>query len=482
MFRNRLTLGRFVIVLVACAWLASSAQSSAATAFAATGSNLFGLQWLTRAPSRAASVNALVPSTAGRIGNMVIFDGSPANFAISALQAQQTAGNFDVIWASLIPRSWRAGNSSILASRFFIPQVDLLSVGGHTLAWWKTYHPDWILYACNSSNVPTTLPAYEHYYNYDVPLDIHNPAVISYQIRQLLAPYAINNGYNAIAVDQVVWQNIMGSALGSGYYGCGTYKNGILTPANFVRRYTGKYDPQFATDMLNWVKTTRTILKTDPILAPQNLKFLINHPAGSVYNANETALIQNVDGIATENGFTNYGMYQLASNAGLFKVTLDWMLYAQRVGTTVMILNTFQQDHGTTVTQTQLEYGMATYLMGREQAAEVFIGPASGCCVSGTPDMAYGTEQLHPEYKAPIGTACAEYFGGGSYDPYNPHIYYRKFTGGLSVVNSGSLPRTYELARLPAGKVYSDLMGRQITNPLKVNSNDAYVLLTSSGC
>jgi hypothetical protein len=120
--------------------------------------------------------------------------------------------------------------------------------------------------------------------------------------------------------------------------------------------------------------------------------------------------------------------------------------------------------------------------MGKEQAADLFIGPASGCCGPGIPDMAYGTEQYYPEYQAPIGTPCGEYYGGGTYDRNNPHIYYRRYTGGLAIVNSGSLPRASELARLPAGKVYTDLEARPITNPLVVNSNDAYVLLTSSGC
>lgn len=480
---------RALLLIAAGVSLASCGQSSTGQSLPVIAdkgtSSIYGAHPPTQSMSPITSTNLVstnplnryIPSTWGRIGLSVIFDGPPANFSIPALLAKTDASRFDVIWGSLIPSSWRSGtNPKILAGRFFIPELDLLSVGGHTLAWWQTNHPDWILYACNASNVPTHTPAYMHYYNADVPLDIHNPAVISYQIRQLLAPYAIAHGYNAISVDQVIWQDIMGADLGTGYYGCGTWNGNV-----FTRRYTGKYDPQYATDMVNWVKTTKSILRTDPVIAPKNLAFTANHPAGSIYSANETALLANVDVMATENGFTNYGYYQMASNAGLFKTTVDWMIYAQKLGTGVIVINSFHQDWTTTVTPLQLEYGIATYLMGNEQAADLFVGPATGCCTAGTPDMAYGTEQYHPEYTAPIGTPCAEYYR--ETNTLSPHIYYRRFTGGFVIVNSGSLPAAYEYARLPAGKIYTDLEKRPITPTMKVNSNDAYVLLTTSnGC
>jgi hypothetical protein len=73
-------------------------------------------------------------------------------------------------------------------------------------------------------------------------------------------------------------------------------------------------------------------------------------------------------------------------------------------------------------------------------------------------------------------------YGGASYDVNNPQMYYRRFAGGLVVVNSGSLPRASETATLPANHTYTDIEGRAVTNPLTVNSNDSYVMTTTNGC
>jgi len=136
-----------------------------------------------------------------------------------------------------------------------------------------------------------------------------------------------------------------------------------------------------------------------------------------------------------------------------------------------LIIDKFTQDKGT-ITSNHLEYAMATYLMGNEQGAALFASPNDG----------YGLEQYHPEYSTAIGAPCGDYYGGATYDSANPQIYYRKFANALIVVNSGSLPRASEVAKLPSGHSYKDLEGRSVTNPLTVASNDAYVLLTTSGC
>jgi hypothetical protein len=52
----------------------------------------------------------------------------------------------------------------------------------------------------------------------------------------------------------------------------------------------------------------------------------------------------------------------------------------------------------------------------------------------------------------------------------------------MVVVNSGSLTRPSEIAHLPTNHVYQDVFGRVVTNPLIVNSADAYVMTTTNGC
>ena len=41
----------------------------------------------------------------------------------------------------------------------------------------------------------------------DVPLDIHNPSAVAYQVGTM-AQAAKNGGYNALAIDQVVFWNV----------------------------------------------------------------------------------------------------------------------------------------------------------------------------------------------------------------------------------------------------------------------------------
>jgi hypothetical protein len=408
-----------------------------------------------------------INSTWGKIGLFQVFD-----YSMTASQIEADAHRYGLVWGSGHPYAWDAGNPGALVSAYMVMENDPY-VSGHTLKWWQTNHPNWILYGCDSTGNPTHELAYAESAMPDVPLDIHNPSVVNYQIRQVMGPYAIAHGFNALAIDQFDFYNFMeagnpefGEKVYSGYYACGIWNNG-----SFVRRYYGSKDPAWTSDSLAWMKSARSILKTDATLAPHHLSLVVNHPFGYVGNPNEQELIGSVDAIEDEVGFANYGYYQQEADAGLFKTTVDYMRAAQKAGVATLIIDKFTQDKNT-ITPGHLEYAIATYLMGNEQGAALFASPGNG----------YGDDQFHPEYSTDVGAPCGDYYGGPSYDPADPRIYYRKFASALIVVNSGSLPRTSEMAHLPRGHTYRDLEGRSVSNPLTVRSNDAYVLLTNSGC
>ncbi|MDP9023938.1 MAG: hypothetical protein M3N13_01005, partial [Candidatus Eremiobacteraeota bacterium] len=160
-------------------------------------------------------------------------------------------------------------------------------------------------------------------------------------------------------------------------------------------------------------------------------------------------------------------------NSGLFGATVSWMKWLQSHNVAIGIIDKYDQVQS--VTASQEEYSIATYLMGKEQGAFLFTAPNNG------PGYGYGAEQWHYEYDTSLGPPCAEMYGGKTYDPNNPQIWYRQFANGISVVNSGSLPTASENATLPTGRVYKDIHNRKITNPLAVASNDAYVLTTAKG-
>ncbi|HKU67249.1 MAG TPA: putative glycoside hydrolase [Candidatus Baltobacteraceae bacterium] len=398
--------------------------------------------------------------TTGRVGLFQEFD----RFMTPA-QIRNDAARYDGVWGAVQAEPWLSVHPGMLVSRYFIPQEDRSLLSGHDLAWWQSNHPDWILYACDASGNPThDLACWGGVDRADVPLDFHNPDVIDYQVRQLNGASAIANGHNALAIDQIVFVDAMvggnpnfGQSVKPGEFACGIWRSGT-----FVRRYSGVHDPAWTADMVAFVKAARHIVQNDATLAPYHLKIIINHPLGNPSDPNEQALLQNTDGILDENGYTRGGRYTSPGDANLFRFTTDYLIAAQQRGLAVYVIDSFGGVASTSISQR--EYAVAAYFMANEGRAYMYMSPSTG-----------GQEHNYPEYDAKIGTPCGPYSGG-------PYIYYRKFSGGLVVLNSGSLPATAVNAALPSGHSYADIDGRSVTNPLSIASSDGYVLLTSNGC
>lgn len=403
---------------------------------------------------------AFMPSTWAKISAFQVFD-ETGNGYITASAAETDGYRYSAVWGARdnIGTAWLASNKSLNMAYYSALPVDASPTAwgaiGHSLAWWQTYYPDWVLYACTSNGTPTSTPAW--IYGLDsVPLDIHNSNVVDYQVRTW-ATFAHKIGYTALSVDEATfWQAGQGV---SGGYGCGIYSNG-----SFVRRYSGTVDPNFANDVVAWVKEAHRLLTTDPVLSSYHLKLIVNHPAGPL-TSNEEELLANVDADLDETGYSNYGDYKMGSPAN-FVMTTNWADYAQVHGTAVLM----NQNWGSVpIGAPQLEYSIATYLMGNEQAESLFASGSTG----------YGLEQYHDQYEAAIGMPCANYYSAN--DRYDPSIYYRRFTNALVVVNGGSGTGA-QVAYLPSGHTYADLFGRPVSDSLSVASNDGYVLMTTNGC
>lgn len=392
---------------------------------------------------------SFLPSSYGKIGTFQIFD-ETNNGTISAAMALAHGYRYSAVWGARpgMGSPWRAGNAGIKASYYFIAITDASTSAwggiGHSLSWWKAHHPSWVLYACTSSGAPTHTPAYVAGLP-NVPLDIRNSSVVSYQIRSLIAPYALSRGYNALGADEVTYW--FAGTGGPGYYPCG-----IWNGSRFERRYSGLHDTSYATDIVNWVRDAHSLLRT---YFP-TMKLIVNHPANGL-NSNEMTLLQNVDGDMDESGFTDYGKYHNTR----FLMETAWMKYAQQHGVTVLI----NQDWGKLgMSSANYDYSVATYLMGNEQSAAAFISPHTG----------YGIEVYRSEYATNVGAPCGEYTALAS------NVYMRRFANAIVVVNAN--PGSGASVRLPTGHSYSDLERRAVRNPLYLGANDGYVLKTSSGC
>ena len=425
---------------------------------------------LTAAPTPAPTAYPSDPpskirSTYGRIGLAQIFDYFPStDTSMSASEISSDASRYDLVWASFDPQPWRAANPQALVSRYYIIEEDNTLTSGYNLQWWQQNHPDWILYACTSNGTPTHDYAYSPGDGFtDVPLNFHNPSVVQYQVASLMN-YMQANGYNAMALDQVIFNDFMvggnpelGQTENTSEYACGTWND----DGTFNTVYTSPSDPTWTQDVLNWVSAAKTAA------AAAGDVVIVNHPAISTVNSNEQALMHLVDGEVEEPGFSDYGNYQ--TQPSYFLSMYKYMEWVQEQGIAFVDIDRYTLGGETSPTSDQVEYSIGTYMMGNEGNADLYIDANNG---SG---YGYGSEQYHPEYATQLGSPC----GAMTEDPVNAQIYYRRFQNGMVVVNSGGSGT--ENATLPTGHTYTDIEGRTVTNPLPVNAYDAWVLTTGGG-
>jgi len=408
-----------------------------------------------------------IRSTYGRVGLAQIFDYFPSTGAeMSSSQIASDASRYDLVWASFSPQAWQSANPQALISRYYIIEEDNIMVSGHNLQWWQQNHPDWILYACSSNGTPTHDYAYVPSDSYaDVPLNFHDPDVVQYQVQSLIS-YAQANDYNALALDEVIFDDFMvggnpelGQTENTGEYACGTWND----DGTFNTVYSGPSDPTWTQDILNWVADAKQAASS------AGLAVIANHPIGSTSSQNEQALISNVDGEVDEDGFSDYGNYQSSSLASFFMSTYKYMEWVEAQGVAFIDIDRFTLNGQTSVTSDQLEYAIGTYMMGNEGNADLFAAANNGSTYG------YGVENYHQEYATALGPPCSAMYE----DSVNQQIYYRRFQNGMVVVNSGG--DGTENATLPSDHTYTDLEGRAVTNPLPVASNDAWVLTTPGG-
>ena len=410
---------------------------------------------LSTPPPNTPNTATMLTGTAGKIGVFQVFDVFGSGHEITGPEAKKDASRYSAVWGSRpgMPGAWSDGNPKIFAT-YYMPQetdaaTDLWGNQGHTLAWWQKYRPNWVLYQCTAAGTPTRTAAYMSNLPTNVPLDIHNPDVVEYQVR-LAANYAHTHGYKGLAFDEVLFYNETGNGTN---YGCGIYEG-----SSFVRRYSGKRDANWISDTVAWVKAAHRLLTTDPTLSSYHLKLVVNHPAGPITNLDEQEILENVDAVVDETGFSDYGEYH--NSPDLFKETVDWMNFAQAHGASPLIVDKYEQT--SEINSQQLEYSIATYLMGHNGSSALFVGNLFG----------YGVENYHSQYASAVGVPCGAYTGG-------PAIYTRRFSGAVVEVNASTSDAR---VALPAGHSYRDIVGRPFSDTLTIAPGDGYVLLTSNGC
>ncbi len=349
--------------------------------------------------------------------------------------ARKTDGSrYDMVWGSGSPPSWSTSNSALL-NMFYIP----MTTDGdqhNTLSWWQSFHPDWILYKCDR-----VTPAWSQGLPM-VPLDISNPDVASWEV-STYGGKAEDNGYAGLAVDLVGFYN--------GNNGCGVWSNG-----KWVQKFSGqKVDPAWNQAVLNWTSIAHAYLQS----LPRPLVMAGNHmiTTAAPGDPNEVALLANLDIDEDEMGFTNFGNGQVGD--AVFNNIVYWMRYAQSIGHAFFVVDKWKTPQ---VTQAELDWSIATYLMGKRGAASLDVVDSRG----------YGYEYWFPQYGASIGKPCAKMFASQG-------VYFREFSGGLSIVNPN---RSAFRVTLPQSS-YTSIDGGTVTSPITITPESGMVLLSpTSSC
>jgi len=305
------------------------------------------------------------------------------------------------------------------------------SHASHSLHYWQSVHPDWILYKCDRIT-----PAYE-YNDSNVPFDFTNPEVIAWQMQSYGVP-ASTAGYDALAADNV--------DLGNWFGACGFYRQG-----QWVQRYSGKADdPQWVADVIDWLRQMQTALHH----LPRPIALIPNLAFGKLAFSDPRLqqLVSNVDGILDEDGFTRSAQGYITNDNWLNRV--KFMLSVQAQQKPYYSINQMQ-----TVDRFGIQWALASYLMAKEHSAALFISTYQG----------FGVDAWHDEYTAPIGSPTAEMYR-------SQNVYWRNYTNGMAIVNP-SATATYKVT---LGGTLLDLYGNSVGPTVTLLPHSGLVLLKHS--
>lgn len=344
---------------------------------------------------------------------------------------------YDFIWGASPGKvaAYRAGNPAITLSYYISFFRDSGVFGNvdahHNLTYWQKTHPDWILYQCDRQT-----PAYEDGQTNVIPFDFSNPAVVQWEAQTYALP-ASQNGYDALAADNVNMENLIGA--------CGFYKHG-----QWVQRYTGDTnDPQWRADVLAWLTNMQQALHalSHPLALIPNLGIGAVPLTDPIYQQ----IIHHVDGILDEGGFTNYADGFLTDNAWIQKI--HFIDSVQQQGKACYIVNELRSPP---LFGAEAESILASYLMAKQHSSAVFISLV----------QQYGRDLRSDWYKAQIGNPSDEMYQGQG-------VYWRDYTHGLSIFNASSTTR-YTI-KLPGQ--YDDIQGYAMGQTITLAPHSGLVLL-----
>ncbi|MFT4094307.1 MAG: putative glycoside hydrolase [Niabella sp.] len=307
------------------------------------------------------------------------------------------------VWGATVPGKI----SSIVTSKYF---PSYRNPDRHLdIEWYKKNHPDWIMYKGDR-----VTPAYGYIYDYGglVPLDVSNPEVRNFYLKEFILP-AIQQGFKMVAMDNADLGNWPGAV--------GHFKNGTWVPL-----YTGKKnDKAFQDNMIGWMHFLAEGLHSLGVKVAANIK------ANSASPEIVLRMMHTVDIWLDENGFTHTGKNITGKT---WQRQFDYLKEIAPVKGYVSI-----NQVGGTVEQAdaaQIEWVIANFLLTR--------GPQSLLAITGFEQKAICQEfHYRPEMDVNIGAPVEK-----------PHqqqsVWVRHYQKGLVYVNPSAVDTATLI--LPKGK------------------------------
>ncbi len=368
-------------------------------------------------------------NTVASTPQMSLFQVFNGNFT-SQKDFQQTAPRVQFVWGASTDTVsvWKQYNPTIRLA-YYIPFNR--DPQAHTLQWWQTNHPDWIEYRCDRHT-----PAYKGN-EPNVPLDISNPAVRSWQI-QSFALTASQLGYGAIG-----WDN-----LDPNWYGaCGHYQHG-----QWVQSYSGATnDPNWHKDVLNWLVAQRQQLHTlkTPLLSIPNVDF-------QGWAAQGLSTLKQItdatDAIFEEQGFV--GSNRILSST--WSSLEDWVVYTQQQG------KMFYSSNGLphSPQQADILWIVANYFLLNQGHLSLWISQNQ---MYGSPAMIYSEYNAASLLQRPLGQLYI-----------SQQLERRNYAAGMVLVNPDTIAHVF----LVPGKK-KDLSGHPVSGHITIQSGAGVVLLNA---
>ena len=367
---------------------------------------------------------------------------------------------------------WRAQDKQTVVSHYIPYARD--PDASHTTAWWMERHPEMILYKCDRKTVARSFD------DKNMQLDFSSEAVVLWQLNGSDNNFSIEalaaQGYDAIAADNYGFANAWGA--------CGVYRDG-----KWVQLYNPHRNSQANYTQANvwWIQKFYSGLTK--IMSARGVPMLLTPNWGISGSErwddpNVLAVGNATDGALSECGFT--GCASRLSTGFEWEQKVRFMLNLQAHGKAYMD-NSYWGCNSTNtpaphprgwgaplaMNHSSISYILASYLMGKAQAASLYIAP-DDCFATknGTCDCPglwqKGGILSYPEFRADVGRPSSEMRMYGNSSTTAGGVWLREYSKGLILINTqpgvlDAAPAGSGVAvTLPSGKQYKDLWGQAV--------------------